>query len=275
MTRILDTGPPIPRDGAYERYLHPAVERELASPSAEGDRHNQILRMLPCLVGDGWTRNELFELFRSRYPADFPDVEIRQLVDLGLGRDFEPSRANSQRRNGIQRRYTFNRGFQKLRPLTPEQRAQRDKEKISTWIDNAESFLRGFRVEEYDLWERSTIRPQDPTYSLDCLAADAEMVFRHLFGRGELINLCADYTLRQGKAQPCGAGLTRAAIEWCQHLSSQKAPQSTAGWWIELTPLRAQSAAVRRVPSLTKMWPPIVITSWRAMCCPWTSSSRS
>jgi hypothetical protein len=229
-----------------ERYLHSAVECELARPSTEGDRHNQILRVLPYLVGDGWNRGELFELFRSRYPLDFPDVEIRQLVDWGLSRDFEPSQGNSQRRNGIERHYTFNREFQKLRPLTPEQRAQREKEKVSTWINNAESFLRGFRAGEYDLWERSTIRPLDPIGSLDCLAADAEMVFRHLFGRGELINLCADYTLRQGKAQPCGAGLTCAAIEWCQRLSSQEAPQSAAGCWIRINPLKSRAGSGKK-----------------------------
>jgi hypothetical protein len=185
-----------------ERFLHPAVERELARPSSEGDRHNQILRVLPSLRGDGWSGDKLFELIRSRYSADFPDAEIRALIDWAQSRDFQPSRGN----NGANCQYKLDPELRKSMPLTPEQRAQREKEKITTWIRNAEGFLVGERVDEHELWEHSPIRPSDN------IAQDAELMFRYLYDQGELINVCWDYTLRDQKAQPCGAGVTMTAL---------------------------------------------------------------
>jgi hypothetical protein len=238
MTKILDTGPPIPRDGASERYLHPAVERELASPSTEGDRHNQILRVLPYLVGDGWRRQELFELFRSRYPSEFPDVEIRQLVDWGLSRDFQPSRANRQH-NGLVQRCKLPYEPHKLVPLTPEQRKKREEQKARACQLELLKWLNGFRVHEYDLWEKSPVRPTDE------ISQDAELLFRHLFGRGELSNVCTKYTPRGGKAQPCGAGMTMAALDWCRYLQSEPVPQSQAGAWVRINPLKAKLGSGR------------------------------
>jgi hypothetical protein len=222
-----------------ERFLHPAVERELANPSPEGDRHNQILRVLPCLVGDGWDRDELFELLRSRYPADFPDAEIVELIDWGLSRDFEPSRAKSKEQNGQKKHYKLQSQPRQWVSLTPEKRARREKEKISAWIKNTCDWTAGFRVGEADVLERSPIRP------LDDIAEDAQLLFRHLYGRGELVNICPDYTLRDGKAQPCGAGLTFAAIEWCHHLEIGSLPQSEAGAWIRINPVKGRRGSGR------------------------------
>jgi hypothetical protein len=222
-----------------KHFLHPAVERELASPSAEGDRHNQILRVLPCLVGDGWTGEEVFELLRSRYPVNFPDIEIRKLIEWGLSRDFEPSRANSQQQNGQKKYYRLQSRPRQFVLLTPEQRAQRHQEKIQTWIRNTLDWLDGFRADEADLLERSPIRP------FDDITTDAGLVFRHLYGRGELVNVCPDYSLREGKAQPCGAGLTFAAIEWCHRLQVGPLPQSDAGCWIRINPVKVRCGSGR------------------------------
>jgi hypothetical protein len=215
-----------------QRYLHPAVERELASPASNGGRHNQILRVLPCLVGDGWTQEELFALLRARYPADFPDAEIVQLIDWGLNHNFEPSRSNTGQQNGAYREYKLKREPPRLAPLTPEQRQQRAKAKRRAWIQNTLDWLQGFRADEADLWERSALRPPDD------IADDAEVMFRNLYGRGELVNVCPDYFLRRDKAFPHGGGLTKSATEWIRYLQTEPVPQSDAGCWFRINPVK-------------------------------------
>jgi hypothetical protein len=216
-----------------ERYLHPSVERELASPSGQGDRHNQILRVLPYLLGDGWTPEELFNLFRSTYPADFPGSEIRELIDWGLSRDFHPSRGNTGQQNGaLKAHYTLKALPPKLMPLTLEQRQKRQQQKTKACQQETLRWLQGFRVHEHDLWEHSSIRlPEE-------LSQDALVVFRHLFTRAHLVNVCPDYFVRGAKAFPHGGGLTKSATEWIQYLQTLPVPQSEAGCWVRINPVR-------------------------------------
>lgn len=212
--------------------LPQSIERELANPAAQGDRHNQILRVLPCLIGEGWTPERIFALLRQRYPADFANTEIWQLINWGLSRDFAPSRSGAKAAGHKRAAYTFERRGTKLMPLTQEQRLEREKNQVEIWTQNALDWLRGFRIEEVDLWQHSPIRP--PESFID----DAEMVFRLLYGRGELVNLCSDYTLREGKAQPCGGGITMSATDWIRYLQNQPIPQSLAGCWIRINPVK-------------------------------------
>ena len=217
-----------------EPYLHPKVEAELARPSTEGDRHNQVLRVLPHLCGDGWSKEQIWEKLRRIYDANFSDEELEALIDWGLAQNFEPTKGNcSQHPNRNQQAKASMAQARRIAvALSPEQRQE-------LFVANTLRFLGRWRVEEYELWERSPIRPPE------MIAGDAQLIFHHLFGRGELINVCANYTLREAKAQPCGPGLSMPAIQWCQYLDSQPPPQSHAGCWIRINPLKTRRGSVR------------------------------
>jgi len=212
-----------------EAFIHPAVAHELGAPAGSGDRHNQMKRLLPLLLGDGHSPEGIFACFRGMYGQDIPDREIWRLINWGTKKDFTPSRfgAPEQTRSRGCRRYILEREQKNFEPLTPEQ-------KIRRWIRNTENYLNGFRALEVDLWEASPIR------LFDDFTGDARLLLSHLYHPHELVNINADYRLsKDGKVDIVGAGLTKTAQEWTEYLLSNPFPQSAAGCWIRMNPVKS------------------------------------
>ena len=126
-------------------YIHPLAQRELDTPARTGDRHAQILRIVPFLAGDGWSAEEMFSLLRPLYADDVSDREIRDVTKWATSQSFAPS----YRPDNDYEEDAFN--TDRPPPLTEE-------EKIARWTLNTEIYLDGFRASLVDLWEASPIR---------------------------------------------------------------------------------------------------------------------
>ena len=51
------------------------VQREIDDPAPEGGRNQQMIKIGPSLIRDGWSVDDLVELFQEMFP-DLPESEI-------------------------------------------------------------------------------------------------------------------------------------------------------------------------------------------------------
>jgi hypothetical protein len=190
------------------------VAAELANPASSGARHSQMRSLVLSLLEIGLSGSAIFTQFRGMYDKDVPNAEIEEIIKWGLAR-----RGHSPRQT------------QRQRPsaLTAEQAF----EKATDWLD-------GFSVDEADLWHASEIRPGDG----DDVSRDSILMLEHLSRAHELVCINTRYHVapkKDGveKVTIIGPGETKTAAEWVQHIKTHGVPETRAGAWIRLNPLRA------------------------------------
>jgi hypothetical protein len=199
-----------------EPVVHPKIQAELRSPAAEGERHTQMKRLLPLLLGDGHSPEGIFAAFRSMYGEDVSDREIWSLINWGKGRDFSPTV----------------RGDSVFQPAAHPRKFSAQ-EQLSRCLRNTEVYLDGFRPSEVDVWEASPIR------LMEDFQTDIELLLWHLYEAENILNINTDYVLgKDGKVDIVGAGLSKTAGQWIEYLGKNPAPQSAAGAWIRMNPLK-------------------------------------
>jgi hypothetical protein len=103
-------------------------------------------------------------------------------------------------------------------------------------VENAERFLKGFRVDEADLWRASQIYPGENWQE------DSTLFLEHLYLPGEFVCICTDFdvqTKRDGsqKAVPKGSGQTRTVRDWVERINRAGSPGGAAGAWIRFNPV--------------------------------------
>ncbi len=199
--------------------IHPRVQAELSTPAGEGDRHNQMKRLLPLLLGDGHSPEGVFACFRGMYGDDVTDREIGCLIEWGTKKDFSPTQGHAA-------------------PYRGERENFSEEQKLARYLRNTETYLDGFRALEIDLLEASPIR------LLDDFRGDARLLLEQLYHPRELVNINADYRLAaDGKVDIVGAGRCQTTEEWCEELARNPAPQSLAGCWIRMNPVHTRKGS--------------------------------
>jgi hypothetical protein len=102
---------------------------------------------------------------------------------------------------------------------------------------NTEEFLDCFRVDQNDLWERSSIK------SGEDWRRDAVLLLEHLYGPDEFVCLCTRYETQSKpdgtqKAVPSGAGSTMRVRELLDKIRRiGGVPQDKAGCWYRINPV--------------------------------------
>jgi hypothetical protein len=171
------------------------------------------------LLGAGLTPEAVFVQLRGMYDGSVSDREIRNLIEWAFSKNPQPC------------------GYcQKNRPATVIP-ALPERVNAAQAIANAREWLRDFRCEEVDLWERSPWRP------LEDWRQDALMLFAALYDKAEHINVVTDFTIEEQKdgkkkANPRGAGRTMLRDDWMRSLRDHGVPQSEAGAWIRPNPVQ-------------------------------------
>jgi hypothetical protein len=97
-------------------------------------------------------------------------------------------------------------------------------------------WLGDFRYNEYDLWHVSPWRP------LEDWRFDALMLFAGLYDKADYINIVSNFSVEkrddEQKANPAGAGKTLLRDDWMRYVRDHGIPQSQAGAWIRLNPVK-------------------------------------
>jgi hypothetical protein len=201
------------------RALREAVRRELENPAPVGQRHAQIVRLVPLLRADGFSNSQIFFRLRANYDPDLPDSEIfavikwaERNIPVRGKNDFYPIK-NNLRKN----------------PFRPE--------KISNWDfpGAIRDFLQGFSFGEMDLFDVSPIRlPND-------FRNDAELVFESLYSDSEKLNIVTRFREQKDrpgnqKALPFGFGTTLSRNQWIDSFRKKSIPESPAGAWFRINP---------------------------------------
>jgi hypothetical protein len=199
--------------------LREAARRELDNPAPVGQRHAQILRLVPILRASGFSDSEIFFRLRANYDPDFPDSEISAVIEW------------AKRKIPVSGKNDFHRiksGCRK-NPFRAEKTSNRD------FHGAIRDFLQGFSFGEADLFDVSPIRlPND-------FRKDAELVFESLYSHSEKLNIVTQYheqTDRTGnkKALPFGFGKTLSRNEWIDSFRIKSIPGSKAGAWFRINP---------------------------------------
>jgi hypothetical protein len=190
------------------------VAAELTNPAGNGARHNQMRSLILSLLEIGLSRHAIFTQFRGMYDSDVEDSEIEQIIKWGVARRGNPSRQ-------IQR--------QRPSALSAEQA-----------IAKATDWLNGFYIDEASLWDASEIRPADE----DELSRDSILLLEHLYRAHEPVCINTRYRVApkkdgEEKVEIVGAGETKTARDWVEHIKAHGTPENRAGAWIRLNPLRA------------------------------------
>lgn len=101
---------------------------------------------------------------------------------------------------------------------------------------NAERFLKGFRIDEADLWHASKIYPGEDWQK------DSTLFIEHLYLPNEFVCICTDFDLQSKKdgsqkAVLKGSGETRTAADWLLKINRDGLPSRDAGAWIRFNPI--------------------------------------
>jgi hypothetical protein len=190
-----------------------SVAAELKNPAGDGDRHSQMKRIIVPLFEMGLSDEAIFAQFRGMYEGDVKDSEIKSLIT------WAKRRLGNNQSGG-----------------TPTKKAP----KLSSDEANARAllWLKGFECDEASLWDASQIRPEDGA----SVALDSLLVLTHLYRPDELVCINVRYVAEQQKdgtykAPPIGAGETKTAAQWVEHVKAHGTPQSGAGARIRMNPL--------------------------------------
>jgi hypothetical protein len=202
-------------------FIPPKTRAELSSPAPQGQRHEQMKKIILPLLGEGWVPEAIFAQLRSMYDESMSDREIRSLIDWAIEKNPSP----------CIRSWTP-RGARDFRPVTLPERVSAEQA-----IANAEEWLGDFRCEEVDLWDRSPWRPSDDWH------LDGAMLIAALYDKDDFVNVVTDFTIEQQKdgkekANPFGAGETLLRDDWIRSIRDHGVPQSKTGAWIRLNPVK-------------------------------------
>src|SRR5262249_16574385 len=74
------------------------IRAEIQNPAPRGQRHRQSLKLALSLLGGGLAQSAVFSLLRSMHGPDFPDREIRNIIDWASARNPRPWRGLSARK---------------------------------------------------------------------------------------------------------------------------------------------------------------------------------
>jgi hypothetical protein len=206
--------------------LPTSIARQLAAPAPVGGRHHQMCQLVKALLGAGWSPQEVFGQFRSMYPPDITEREIRSIIRWALARNPSPYR-------GACSKTSMN--YYTAPCPTPSEIAA--KVSIPQAIQNACEYLEGFTVDEADLHEASVVRLSED------FRDDTALVFSHLYAPQEYVCVNTDFRLDRlagGELKPTisGPGVTHAAAHWGELLSRPHQERETAaGGWIRMNPV--------------------------------------
>ncbi len=199
--------------------IPPATRRELGAPATPGNRHSQIERIVPSLLGQGFSPDDIFVRLRSMYASDVPDHEIADFISWATRKDFRPCTP----------RWT---------PSRWSTRATSRLQSPPNPVASIKSFLRDFTADGTDLSDVSPWRP------LEDWRFDSLMFLAGMFHAGERVNVMTDYKLDDdGKAKPIGWGRVMERDELMRSIRDTGTPQSEAGAWVRLNPIDGKPAA--------------------------------
>jgi hypothetical protein len=214
-------------------FIPPRTRTELSSPAPQGQRHEQMKKIVLPLLGAGLTSDAVFVQLRAMYDDDVTDREIRDLIKWSIAKNPQPC------------------GYpQKDHPATniPTQpqrvTAEQAIANVVKWLGvhccdkDPSNPLNGqpWRCDECDLWHVSPWRP------LDDWRLDALPLLSALHDKIGYINVVTDFTTEEKdgsrKANPKGAGKTMLRDDWLRSIREHGAPQSLAGAWIRPNPVK-------------------------------------
>jgi len=204
------------------RRLPPKTLFDLTHPAGEGDRHDQIKRLVCSLTASGAAAPEIFHKLRPNYAKDVSDEEILDLIEWASSKSFHSDRR--KRRNLGRLKHTI-----KLAPSSPKGSAVTPEEATA----NAESWLNGFRADLADLYHCSPWTPPQDWRD------DPLMFLAAMYHGGEYINIVSAH--REGK--PIGKGITKERDEWLSLAREHRMPFSEAGAWIRMNPTDGKGVA--------------------------------
>lgn len=196
------------------QWIPPATRQELAMPASTGGRHEQMLKVVPSLLGQGLTAEAVFAQLRGMYGADVPDREIVDVIRWASRRTFTPCAP----------RFAVTRFRQPTKSVLPQVNP----------VASIQQFLGDFTANEPDLWHESPWKPGED-WRQDSLLFVAAM-----FHGGELVNIVTEHS-PEGK--PVGYGLTLERDAMIRHLREHGTPTGRAGGWIRMNPVDGKGVA--------------------------------
>jgi hypothetical protein len=203
-------------------FIPPRTRAELSSPAAPGGRHEQMLKVVLPLLGAGLEPEAVFVQLRAMYDGSVSDREIRNLIEWALQKNPQPCGVRLSTRND---------GATNFYRVTKPERVTAEHA-----IANAEKWLGDFRCDECDLWRAS------PWRALEDWKLDSLPLLAALYDQNEFINVVTAFTVEQKeggqKANPVGAGRTMHRDDWMRWIRDHGVPQSEAGAWIRLNPVK-------------------------------------
>ena len=206
-----------------ESVVAQSVAAELTNPATSGARHNQMKSVVLSLLEIGLSSAAIFVQFRGMYDNDVEDSEIEEIIEWGVNRKDKSSGRQTEQKSRTPS------------VLTAEEAIA----KAAAWLD-------GFEINESDLWDASQIRPGDG----DDPSKDALLLLSHLYREHELVTINARYQVApkkdgEEKVTIIGPGETRTAGEWIEHIRAHGTPESRAGAWVRLNPMRTTQGSGR------------------------------
>jgi hypothetical protein len=197
-----------------ESKIAQSVAAELSNPAGSGARHSQMKTVILSLLEIGLSARAIYTQFRGMYDEEIADSEIEAIIKWGVHRKGKSTTAPQSRPPTI---------------LTSEEATA----KATAWLD-------GFAIDDSDLWDASEIRAGDE----DDASRDSLLLLEHRYHAHELVTINARYHVavkKDGleKVTIIGQGETRTTAAWIEQIKTHGTPESRAGAWIRLNPMRA------------------------------------
>jgi hypothetical protein len=209
-----------------EPFIPPRTRAELVSPAPRGQRHEQMKKIAMPLIGNRLTPEAVFAQLRSMYQSDVTDREINDLIAWVCSKNPQPSGHECKAR-------AYNAQPSRTPIKVERVTAEEARANVKKWLGD-------FRSDECDLWHVSPWRPLED-WKLDSL-----MLLAALYGKDDYVNIVTDFTIEEKddkrKANPKGVGSTLLRDGWMRSIRDQGTPQSEAGAWVRLNPVRSHGS---------------------------------
>ncbi len=192
-------------------YIPARTRSELETRAAPGNRHRQMLKIVPSLLGQRFAPNAVFAQLRGMYGPDVTDREIIDVIRWASGKNF----TRCVPRSVYQQTIT-------AKPSPPQ---------AINPVASIRKYLGDFTADEADLWHESQWRP------LEDWRFDSLMFMAGMYHAGELVNIVTDHTVDpKGRANPKGYGITLERDAAMRMIRDKGTPQSEVGAWVRMNP---------------------------------------
>lgn len=212
-----------------DQYIPAATIEKLNGHHVPGTRHQAAIDIALPLIGNGMGPEAVFGILRGKFESDVSDNELAGVVNWCVEKSPAPSGYGPRSAPAPRQPLP-------TKPKAPTDPKKDAREKMAWWLNGSTTTA--------DAVVSSSPHPV-PAERTNMAGA----LFRALFATDENINIVRSFLQTEKKVNPQGGGKTQTALEWEEWISANGYPESDAGAWMRMNPVKRIGSGTDGAPT--------------------------